>query len=400
MLVLHHVTYSINSLCHFFGRRSFATGDESRNLAWLAPLTFGEAWHNNHHAFPTSAAHGLRRWRGRPLRGGDPGAGDGSASRGTSCASIPPAQQAEKPPADAGVASRVPPRVPPHCAASSSAALPERPFAVELLGRHRAWPPTTGDGPDVPASRSPAALAHVLRAPGQLGLGRAYVSGELEVDDLDAALELLDRWQPPPLERGRARAAVLAAAARVRACALPPRPPAAELRPRGRRHSRARDARAVRHHYDLPHEFFALFLGESMTYSCAIFSRGATTLEEAQETKLELVCSKLGAGAGRAGARRRLRLGKLRDPRRPAARRARGRHHALRAAGGARAAGGSRSWGSRTASRSASPTTASSRDEPFDAVASIGMVEHVGASQIDLYAQPARARCCARRAGS
>ena len=61
MLALHHVTYSINSLCHFFGRRRFATGDESRNLAWLAPLSFGEAWHNNHHAFPTSAFHGLRR---------------------------------------------------------------------------------------------------------------------------------------------------------------------------------------------------------------------------------------------------------------------------------------------------------------------------------------------------
>jgi stearoyl-CoA desaturase (delta-9 desaturase) len=60
VLLLHHVTYSINSLCHFFGRQSFETGDESRNLAWLAPLSLGEAWHNNHHAFPTSAAHGLR----------------------------------------------------------------------------------------------------------------------------------------------------------------------------------------------------------------------------------------------------------------------------------------------------------------------------------------------------
>jgi stearoyl-CoA desaturase (Delta-9 desaturase) len=61
MFVTHHVTYSINSLCHFFGRRRYATGDESRNLAWLALFSFGEAWHNNHHAFPTSAAHGLRR---------------------------------------------------------------------------------------------------------------------------------------------------------------------------------------------------------------------------------------------------------------------------------------------------------------------------------------------------
>jgi stearoyl-CoA desaturase (Delta-9 desaturase) len=62
LLVLHHVTYSINSLCHFFGSKRFDTGDESRNLAWLSILSFGEAWHNNHHAFPTSAAHGLRWW--------------------------------------------------------------------------------------------------------------------------------------------------------------------------------------------------------------------------------------------------------------------------------------------------------------------------------------------------
>ncbi|HVE67991.1 MAG TPA: acyl-CoA desaturase [Solirubrobacteraceae bacterium] len=66
MLVLHHVTYSINSLCHFFGHRRFDTGDESRNLAWLSLLSLGEAWHNNHHAFPTSAVHGLRRWQPDP----------------------------------------------------------------------------------------------------------------------------------------------------------------------------------------------------------------------------------------------------------------------------------------------------------------------------------------------
>jgi stearoyl-CoA desaturase (delta-9 desaturase) len=68
MFVLHHVTYSINSLCHFFGRRDFDTDDESRNLAWLAPMSFGESWHNNHHAFPTSAHHG------HGLRQVDPGA--------------------------------------------------------------------------------------------------------------------------------------------------------------------------------------------------------------------------------------------------------------------------------------------------------------------------------------
>jgi stearoyl-CoA desaturase (delta-9 desaturase) len=66
MLVVHHVTYSINSLCHFFGRRSFDTGDHSRNLLWLALPSLGESWHNNHHAFPTSAVHGLRRWQVDP----------------------------------------------------------------------------------------------------------------------------------------------------------------------------------------------------------------------------------------------------------------------------------------------------------------------------------------------
>ncbi|HEV3047519.1 MAG TPA: acyl-CoA desaturase [Solirubrobacteraceae bacterium] len=61
ILLLHHVTYSINSLCHFFGRRRFDTEDHSRNLVWLAPFSLGEAWHNNHHAFPTSAFHGMGR---------------------------------------------------------------------------------------------------------------------------------------------------------------------------------------------------------------------------------------------------------------------------------------------------------------------------------------------------
>jgi stearoyl-CoA desaturase (delta-9 desaturase) len=63
MFFVHHITYSINSLCHFFGKRKFDTPDHSRNLAWLAPLSLGEAWHNNHHAFPTSYRHGLRFWQ-------------------------------------------------------------------------------------------------------------------------------------------------------------------------------------------------------------------------------------------------------------------------------------------------------------------------------------------------
>jgi stearoyl-CoA desaturase (delta-9 desaturase) len=63
IFLLHHATFSVNSLCHYFGRQPYLTGDESRNLAWLALPTLGEAWHNNHHAFPASARHGLRRYQ-------------------------------------------------------------------------------------------------------------------------------------------------------------------------------------------------------------------------------------------------------------------------------------------------------------------------------------------------
>jgi stearoyl-CoA desaturase (Delta-9 desaturase) len=62
ILLLHHVTWSINSICHFWGRRRFSVRDESRNVWWLSWLSFGESWHNNHHAFPSSAFHGLQ-WR-------------------------------------------------------------------------------------------------------------------------------------------------------------------------------------------------------------------------------------------------------------------------------------------------------------------------------------------------
>jgi stearoyl-CoA desaturase (delta-9 desaturase) len=62
IFLLHHVTFSINSICHFWGRRRFKVSDESRNNIWLAFFSFGEAWHHNHHAFPTSAYHGLKRW--------------------------------------------------------------------------------------------------------------------------------------------------------------------------------------------------------------------------------------------------------------------------------------------------------------------------------------------------
>jgi len=64
IFLVHHITWSVNSVCHFLGTRRFHTDDHSTNVAWLAIPSFGESWHHNHHAFPRSASHGLRRWEG------------------------------------------------------------------------------------------------------------------------------------------------------------------------------------------------------------------------------------------------------------------------------------------------------------------------------------------------
>jgi cyclopropane-fatty-acyl-phospholipid synthase len=263
------------------------------------------------------------------------------------------------------------------------AALSERPFALSLWDGSAV--PATLPGSPTFSLRSPRAIAHLLRAPGELGLGRAYVAGLLDVDDIDAALRLVDAWEPPPLTlRQRARLVV----ALARACGLvaPPRAPAAELRPRGLRHSLSRDARAVRHHYNVPGEFFALFLDSSMTYSCAIFSRGAGTLEEAQQAKLELICSKLGLRAGERVLDVGCGWGSFAIH---AARR-----HAVRVLGItlsepqaalARERAKDAGLGDSVEIRVADYREVDA--EPFDAIASIGMVEHVGDARIDLYAR-------------
>ena len=147
-----------------------------------------------------------------------------------------------------------------------ASALPERPFRLEL------WDGTalesTNDGiPPTPTFRitTPEALGHVLRSPGQLGLGRAYVSGGIDVDDIDQALALIARWSPPPIDTRTKKDIALAA---IKAGALwhVPKVPEMELRPKGRRHSILRDKRAVTHHYNLSNEYFSLFLDESMTW--------------------------------------------------------------------------------------------------------------------------------------
>jgi cyclopropane-fatty-acyl-phospholipid synthase len=263
------------------------------------------------------------------------------------------------------------------------AALPDRAFALRFWDGSSVEATVSG-GPTF-SFRSPQALAHVLRAPGELGLGRAYAAGLIEVDDLDAALRIVDGFEPPSLRVGQQARLALAL---VRACGLvrPPRVPTTELRLRGQRHTVARDRRAVRHHYDAGNEFFALFLDDSMTYSCALFSRGARTLEEAQEAKLELVCAKLvlsegervldvGCGWGSFALHAATRHGArvlgvtLSEPQVELAR--------------------SRAVAAGVADR-VEFRVADYREimyEPFDAIVSIGMVEHVGDERIDLYAR-------------
>jgi cyclopropane-fatty-acyl-phospholipid synthase len=244
--------------------------------------------------------------------------------------------------------------------------------------------PATEPGAPTLTLLTPRALAHALRAPGELGLGRAYVAGMLEVDDLGAALLMVDEFEPPPLTvRQRLNLAV----AVVRACGLvlPPPVPATELRLRGERHTIGRDRRAVRHHYDVGNEFFALFLDRSMTYSCAYWAGGAQTLEEAQEAKLELVCKKLGLRAGErvldvgcgwgsfvihAASRHGVNAVGITLSEQQA-QLARERAHEAGVA-------------DRVEFRVADYREVS--DGPFDAIASIGMVEHVGEEQIDTYA--------------
>jgi cyclopropane-fatty-acyl-phospholipid synthase len=261
--------------------------------------------------------------------------------------------------------------------------LPDRPFSVGFWDGSE-LPATRGDGPRFEV-RDPSAVAHVLAAPGQLGLGRAYVAGKLDAEPLDAVMPLLDNWEPPPLPPAARVRMVLAA---VRA----PHAPSAELHLRGALHSRERDARAVRHHYDLPAEFFALFLDDSMTYSCAVFSRGAATLEEAQRTKLELVCAKLalkprervldiGCGWGSFAIHAALEHGArvtgitLSEPQAQLARRR------------AKEANVHDRVDFRVMDYRALPP-----DERYDAIASIGMVEHVGERRIDEYAREVAAR--------
>ncbi len=166
----------------------------------------------------------------------------------------------------------------------------------------RLWDGTTLGDPASPATvvvRTPRALRRILYRPNELGLGRAYVTGEIDIQgDAFFALRALGA-APPDLRLGvRTWASTLKATARLGVLGPPLAPPPEEARLRGGAHSKSRDAVAIAHHYDVGNEFYRLVLGPSMTYSCARFTDPSVSLEQAQAAKYELICNKLGLRPG------------------------------------------------------------------------------------------------------
>jgi cyclopropane-fatty-acyl-phospholipid synthase len=233
--------------------------------------------------------------------------------------------------------------------------------------------------------RSQRALRWLVTAPGELGLARAYVSGDIDVEgDLEVVLAVGDGRGDLRLgARGWAEAArALAVSGALRPLRL--QPPSEEARLRGRRHSRGRDAAAISHHYDISNDFYRLVLGPALTYSCAYFSSPTATLEDAQADKHELICRKLrlqpgermldvGCGWGTLAIHAASRFGV----------------HVV----GVTLSGPQADLAAKRVAEAgvADRVTIRVQDErdvddgPYDAIASVGMFEHVGAERLAEY---------------
>ncbi len=252
--------------------------------------------------------------------------------------------------------------------------------------RVRAWDgsQTGPEGAPVLVVRDRQALRRLLWAPGELGLARGYVAGELDVDgDLYEVLRLLTPKQGHSPDRMRA-ARILVGLAGL---GPNPAPPPEEVRLRGRKHSLARDRRAVTHHYDVGNDFYRIVLGPSMVYSCAYWESDAPgyDLADAQRDKLDLICRKLALRQGMRVLDVGCGWGSL----------------ALHAAGryGASVVGVTLSGEQARAARERVSEAGLDdlveirvqdyrevADGPYDAIASVGMAEHVGLDQYRRYA--------------
>ncbi|WP_030941800.1 SAM-dependent methyltransferase [Streptomyces sp. NRRL S-646] len=286
----------------------------------------------------------------------------------------------------------------------AEAALRLKSLVEQLLGiplpvRIRAWDGSQAGPPGAPALvvRNRRAVRRLLFKPGELGLARAWVAGDLDIEgDLYAALDLMSElvW-----ERGEDARSLLQmvrdpevrAAARglvkVAGLPLPPAPPREEVRrTRAHLHTKRSDRRAISHHYDVGNDFYEIVLGPSMVYSCAYWPSPDATLEDAQRDKLELICRKLDLTAGQ----RLLDVG---------------------CGWGSLAIHAAREYGVRVVGVTLSQEQAAYArkrvagegltdrveirvqdyrdvpDGPYDAIASVGMAEHVGAERYLEYAE-------------
>lgn len=237
---------------------------------------------------------------------------------------------------------------------------------------------------------SPRALARLATAPGTLGLARAYVTGEIEVEG--ELYQLLDAMAEVTMH-DISRAEQVHLARTLLPLWLEHRPPVPDLefRPRGRLHSKFRDKKAISHHYDVSNTFYEWVLGPSMAYTCAVFPTADASLELAQETKHELVAQKLALKPG-------MRLldvgcgwgGMVMHA---------AKEHGVKALG-VTLSKNQAEWAqaaieARGLSDLAEVRHLDYRDAPesqFDAISSIGLTEHIGAGQLPRYFASLHAR--------
>ena len=259
------------------------------------------------------------------------------------------------------------------------------PFAVRFWDGSELRPEQGKGSGDTLLVRDSRALAFLATAPNQLGLGRAWVAGDLDVDgDLERALRAGDRFRDLRLGLGDKLASALAAA---RAGALRlhrPAPPVSEAQLGGHLHSLRRDRDAIRHHYDVSNDFYRLVLGPSMVYSCAYFASPDDSLEEAQERKLEVICRKLRLAAGERLLDVGCGWGSLIIHA--------ATHHGVRAVGitlsepqAKLARRRIREAGVEHRCEVRVQDYREVDDGPYDKIASVGMYEHVGVARLDEY---------------
>lgn len=253
------------------------------------------------------------------------------------------------------------------------------PVAIRFYDGGRLGP---ADPPATVEVRSPAAVSRILTAPGELGFARAYVAGDIELEgDIYSVLELRHRLPSPKLTASQ----WLAALRVVGPLALRPLPaPPEEARQKGRLHSLRRDAESVSHHYDVSNEFYEMVLGPAMVYSCALFGGAGTTLEQAQWAKLELICQKLALEPG-------MRLLDVGCGWGSMAIHA-ARNHGVEAVGVTLSKQQAEWARQKVAALGLADRVdirvqdyRSVQGERFDAISSIGMSEHVGASELPTY---------------